>query len=864
MKNFIGLLLLVVLHVNLIGQKPLERSVRLWTEIDESANTITLNWVANPEATAYLVYERNSNDRWELVATNDPAKTNHVFENRESNTLYEFKVLKNGGLTGNGYATVAYKLEAKHDRGRCLIVIDQSIEPALRSKINRWKEDVCADGWQVDEAIVSRMSTPPEVKTHIQNWYDEEAKGSHSVLLFGHVPVPYSGLMNPDGHGNHIGAWVADTYYGDIDGNWTDATVNNTSAAGTRNDNVPGDGKFDNTTIPSMLEVEVGRVDFSNLPAFTESEVELLEKYLDKNHDFRRKNFDVPRRGLIEDNFRSFDEGFSQNGWKNMSIMFGPDSVKWGDYETDLVDQGHLFSYACGGGSFTSCGGIGSTSNLWAAKELETVFTMVFGSYFGDWDSSNNFLRSALASGKILTNAWAGRPNWHFHHMALGQHIGYSGIQTQNNLNVLYDVGLAFFRYTHVTLLGDPTLRMHTVYPISDLVLTPIDLGMQLSWMASADADDGYFIYRKSGSEYDLLTSSPITETVYYDECIPKGKYEYMVKAVKLEETASGSYYNTSLGLKATESFDKEVLAEPGFTFVDTYEKVNFTNTSLRGNSYEWDFGDSAISTEEHPEHVFSTAGTYTVCLTANGDCGSETICQDITVSSSLPSDVQFEIKNASCYDGNDGSVTPIFSGGVGPFSFNWSNGSMDSINTDLSANDYELILTSAIGARVRYNMISVSQPDSLTINVMTTPSNGNNGTAVANVTGGTPPYNYTWGDGTIDPNMLPPGDYTLTVVDANGCEKKVRFTVKMVSSTQSELSQRLMISPNPSEGIFTLEMDENISIANLSLINSLGQKLNLNIDNTGIIDLSKCSNGIYKLIIKTNLGEASKIIVKQ
>ena len=47
---------------------------------------------------------------------------------------------------------------------------------------------------------------------------------------------------------------------------------------------------------------------------------------------------------------------------------------------------------------------------------------MFFGSYFGDWDSQNDFLRAALATTNYtLTSAWVGRPYWFFHHMALGK-----------------------------------------------------------------------------------------------------------------------------------------------------------------------------------------------------------------------------------------------------------------------------------------------------------------------------------------------------------------------------------------------------------------------------------------------------------
>jgi PKD repeat protein len=50
---------------------------------------------------------------------------------------------------------------------------------------------------------------------------------------------------------------------------------------------------------------------------------------------------------------------------------------------------------------------------------------------------------------------------------------------------------------------------------------------------------------------------------------------------------------------------------------------VNFTDESQRARSWSWDFGDgSALSTEQNPQHIFGSAGTYTVQLTVRNGCG--------------------------------------------------------------------------------------------------------------------------------------------------------------------------------------------------------------------------------------------------
>lgn len=46
---------------------------------------------------------------------------------------------------------------------------------------------------------------------------------------------------------------------------------------------------------------------------------------------------------------------------------------------------------------------------------------------------------------------------------------------------------------------------------------------------------------------------------------------------------------------------------------------VQFTNTSLQGLSYQWNFGDGGTSTADNPTYIYNVPGVYTVSMTAFG-----------------------------------------------------------------------------------------------------------------------------------------------------------------------------------------------------------------------------------------------------
>jgi len=545
----------------------LDRSVPLWMEYDQESEVATLRWIKDENATAYTV-----------SSADDEPQLNNSIVLEGNATSYEIGPLMKGqeygyhirkGSNGTGIIRIGIELLPIHHRGRCLVVVDEVLAAPLETEINQLLEDIRMDGWNVDTIRTNRTDEIPIIKGRIKDWYQSEYQSSQTLLLLGHVPVPYSGNVAHDGHNDHEGAWPADLFYGEMDGFWKDLSVNNTTPSRDKNDNVPFDGKYDNSLIPSDVDIEVGRVDFHDLPAFTDDEIELTRKYLIKNHDYKMGTKAYPRSGLVENNFGSFQEGFGQSGWRNFTTMFGPDKVAVENYEVVLNEEKRLFSYACGAGSYTSCSGVGNTSNLWVAKDIRTVFTMTFGSYFGDWDSQNNFLRAALGSGDILTNAWAGRPVWQLYHMAIGKHIGYSTKLTQNASGSFYSQNFSA-RNAHIALMGDPTLRLHAMQPVQNLEAEFVDGDVLIDWTHSPDVTHGYFVYRsEEGAPWELLAE-------YYDEdeftdiCVkPNTTYEYMVKSIRLENTGSGSYFNTSLGVAISISSGENPMRQTYYADMD-------------------------------------------------------------------------------------------------------------------------------------------------------------------------------------------------------------------------------------------------------------------------------------------------------
>ena len=138
-----------------------------------------------------------------------------------------------------------------------MLLVDNSIATPLANEIAQLERDYIGDGWQVLKENVNPNDSPTDVRLLVQSKYTQH-NDLNAVFLLGHIPIPFSGDIFPDTHSELRGAYAADVYYGEMNGTWTDATVNNTTANFDIYHNIPDDGKFDQDSIPTgVVELQV-------------------------------------------------------------------------------------------------------------------------------------------------------------------------------------------------------------------------------------------------------------------------------------------------------------------------------------------------------------------------------------------------------------------------------------------------------------------------------------------------------------------------------------------------------------------------------------------------------------------------------
>ncbi len=551
MKRLIPIISLIFYCFNLNAQTAREVGVEIRASLNAD-NYLRLTWLQQSGATRYQVYTKTSDNKgWDRIADLQGSDTSYIDSAYKLGTRKEYRVARTSsnyiGFDGNGYIVAGFNVPATTELGDVILLIENTYKTTAHNEITTYIEQLENEGYRVDAIYASPNDKVSDLKDTIKQHYQNLGKSkSTMIFLLGNIPVPYSGNYRPDGHTEHTGAWPADLYYGAFDITWTDQTVNNTQAQSPRNRNIPNDGKFDvsrynsnSQSFTQYVNVPVGRVDLSEMPSFG-ADTMLIKRYLEKAMAFRTGLRKVKNQSLVDDNFGYFgSEAFASGGFRNAST-FSAWNISTSDYRTEMSKESYLLSYGCGPGSYTSCSGVSSTS-AFVSDSLLNPFTMTFGSYYGDWDNSDNFLRAPLASkGWGLSSVWSGRPYWMMHPCAHGAPLADAALSTFNTWNVYNAAG--FMGGVHVALMGDPSLRMFVVDNVHELDIIQKCKDLYIHTGDVADLTDSILVEIWQNGTWKSLNTAAGSDTLIPIN-VSHGVHTLSVRYLKLLKSASGSWW---------------------------------------------------------------------------------------------------------------------------------------------------------------------------------------------------------------------------------------------------------------------------------------------------------------------------------
>lgn len=444
---------------------------------------------------------------------------------------------------------VGVRAQDREDRGIALLLVDSTKAAALAPELERLENDLADDGWGSARLLVPPTDTPPMVRARIAAYSGAFGPRLRSVLLLGAIPRVFSGFQAYDGHLDHDGAWPADAYYGDVDGNYTDT---GSYAVGTPRFNGPGDGKFDQTDILSALETMVGRIDTEDMPAFAPlTSTDLVRIYLDKNHRYRTGQVSLGKRVWLTNTFGGSVAQFEVYPPAHHAsvLTYGVAATEGADFLGAMADPaGYAMAFGAGPGGPSSAAGVATTSQF-VTSTVNAGFLGLFGSYFGDYSYSNNLMRAALVGpGSVVATTWFARPNLDTKELSARGTLG-------DMISSMFEDDSS--RTLHLGLLGDPTLRLEPMRPPSAPVVTCKAGKPNLAWTASPDATLGYRIFRKEtgtlATTPDVRVSGESESGPFVDASAAPGQgYVYRIVPVRAMRNGSGSFVDLGPGARVT------------------------------------------------------------------------------------------------------------------------------------------------------------------------------------------------------------------------------------------------------------------------------------------------------------------------
>jgi PKD repeat protein len=386
-----------------------------------------------------------------------------------------------GSTNATRSVTVADKIDSQMCSGGAptvILLVDEQLRLPLTASLNRYADDLCAEGYSVWMADAV-PDTPPGIRTYLAYAWDRSGRTLKGALLVGNIPHAYQWVVLHSTVPTSEEV-ISFQYYADLDGGFSSS---------------PGYVGLH----PFSYDVHDGDMDWEIwvgvLPMYKGSltaTIDALTRYFDRNHVYRTGGTKPPRAFLEIDELQSATTDLEDAA---LLAALRSGTYSWMPFSDDAsaqiyfdspstgrtLEQGYAalqngvadFTVGDSHGNYLAAGRL--SIPYVEANPIRTIFFWSSGCAIGDLDHPDNFLTSVVYSqtsevlvGKGTTNNSGGMGNnqngYYGHNVATALAAGASfgeALLAHVNTPLLYPWSQdREFLFGTAVIVGDPTLRL--------------------------------------------------------------------------------------------------------------------------------------------------------------------------------------------------------------------------------------------------------------------------------------------------------------------------------------------------------------------------------------------------------------------
>lgn len=307
--------------------------------------------------------------------------------------------------------------------------------------------------------------------------------------------------------------------------------------------------------------------------------------------------------------------------------------------------------------------------------------------------------------------------------------------------------------------------------------------------------NNGYLAITVSGGipPYSYIWSNGATTEDIFN--IPAGTYTVTVS----------DDHNCTVTLTETINQPTELIAVIMPTHVTCYGFTDGSANLIVGGGtppyqYLWSTNDTTEDISGLP------TGTYSVTVTDGNLC--TTSAEVFIQQPSAPLSATYEVTDVLCHGFSTGAINLTPTGGTPPYSYQWSSGQTTQDLNNIVAGEYTVTITDFNGCSETYSITVNEPPTYVSTSLIVTDIRcyGEiNGAINLTVTGGVPPYQFQWSNGSSneDIEMLSSDYYFVTVTDAHGCTIVDSAFVSEPGKLYADVSQNVSICINDTAHLY-------------------------------------------------------------